>query len=173
MQQQRDFLLQASQQFLPQPPDETWLDQTSPNYDPLRYMAAKADYDKKVGSLQQLQHLSQAEMARMAKEQEQQQRTVREREAKLLLESMPELKKQGVYQKFWADAVETMAEYGFGEDELNATVDHRVYKIFRDLAAYKRARSKLPAVKETVQSKPVLTGKKRMDTQEKSSRPSP
>ena len=170
LQQQRDFLLQASQQFLPQPPDETWLDQTSPNYDPLRYMAAKADYDKKVGSLQQLQHLSQAEMARMAKEQEQQQRTVREREAKLLLESMPELKKQGVYQKFWAEAVETMAEYGFGEDELNATVDHRVYKIFRDLAAYKRARDKLPAVKETVQSKPVLTGKKRMDTQEKSSR---
>ena len=170
LQAQRDFLLQASQQFLPQAPDESWLDQTSPNYDPLRYMSAKAEYDKKVGSLQQLQHLSQAEMARMTQEQQRQQAQVREREAKLLVEAMPELKKPGVYQKFWAEAVDTMAEYGFGEEELNATVDHRVYKIFRDLAAYKRARSKLPAVKETVQSKPVMTGKRRMDTQEKSSR---
>ena len=170
LQAQRDFLLQASQQFLPQPPDESWLDNTSPAFDPLRYMAAKADYDKKVGLLQQLHQMSQAEQARVMQEQQQQTGQLREREAKLLLEAMPELKKQGVYQKFWADAIDVMAEYGYSEEELNSTVDHRVYKIFRDLAAYRRARIKAPTVKETVQSKPVLTGKKRMDPQEKSSR---
>lgn len=170
LQAQRDFLLQASQQFLPQPPDESLLDNQSPNFDPLRYMAIKADYDKKVGALQQLHQMSQAEHGRMTQEQQQQREQVRSREAKLLLEQMPEFKKPDVYKKFWSSAVDVMAEYGFSEEEMNNTVDHRVYKIYRDLAAYQRARSKLPQVKDTVQSKPVLTGKKRMDPQEKSSR---
>lgn len=170
LQAQRDFLLQTSQQFLPQPPDESLLDNQSPNFDPLRYMAAKADYEKKVGSLQQLHQMTQAEQARAVQEQQQQREQLRSREAKLLLESMPELGKPDVYKKFWGDAVETMAEYGYSEEELAAAIDHRNYKVFRDLAAYRRARSKLPAVKETVQSKPVLSGKKRMDPQEKSSR---
>lgn len=170
LQAQRDFLLRASQQFLPQPPDESLLDQSSASFDPLRYMAAKADYEKKVGALQQLQQMSQADIARMEREQQQQKEQMRSREAKALLESMPELGKPEVYKKFWNDTVETMAEYGFSEEELNESIDHRTYKIFRDLAAYRRARKNLPAVKEAVQSKPVLTGKKRMEPQEKSSR---
>jgi hypothetical protein len=170
LQAQRDFLLQASQQFLPQPPDPSMLDQSSANFDPIRYMTAKAEYESKVGALQQLHQMSQADQARAAQEQQQQREQLRSREAKLLLDSMPELGKPDVYKKFWSDAVETMAEYGYSEDELNAAIDHRNYKVFRDLAAYRRARSKLPAVKDTVQSKPVLTGKKRMDPQEKSSR---
>lgn len=170
LQAHRDFLLQASQQFLPQPPDESLLDNQSPSFDPLRYMAAKADYEKKFNALNQLHQMSQAEQARMAQEQHQQREQLRSREAKALLEAMPELKKPEVYKKFWSDAVETMAEYGYSEEELNAAIDHRNYKVFRDLAAYRRARSKLPAVKDAVQSKPVLTGKKRMDPQEKSSR---
>jgi uncharacterized protein YigE (DUF2233 family) len=44
--------------------------------------------------------------------------------------------------------------------------------VYRDLAAYRRARKNLPAVKQAVQSKPVLTGKKRMDPKAKSSRES-
>lgn len=167
---QRDFLLQASQQFLPQPPDESLLDNQSPNFDPLRYMAAKAEYDKKVGALQQLHQMSQADQARMTQEQQQQREQLHQREHKLLLESMPELGKPEVSKKFWADAVDVMADYGFSEQEMHDTLDHRVFRLYRDLAAYKRARSRLPQVKETVQSKPVLSGKKRMDPQEKSSR---
>lgn len=170
LQQQRDFLLQASQQFLPQPPDESLLDNQSPNFDPLRYMAAKADYEKKVGALNQLHQMSQAEQARMTQEQQAQREQLRSREAKALLDTMPELGKPEVYKKFWAEAVDTMSEYGYSQEELNETIDHRTYKIFRDLAAYRRARSKLPAVKDAVQSKPVMTGKKRMDPTEKVSR---
>ncbi len=170
LQEQRDFLLQASQQFLPQPPDESLIDEKSPNYDPFRYMAARVEYEKKIGALNQLHQSSQAEQARMTKEQEQQKEQLRSREAKLLLEAMPELGKPDAYKKFWADAVDTMSEYGFSKEELDAVIDHRTYKIFRDLAAYRRARKNLPAVKNAVQSKPVLTGKKRMEPQEKSSR---
>lgn len=170
LQAQRDFLLQVSQQVLPAPPDESLLNQNSASYDPIRYMAEKADYDRKVGSLTQLQQYSQAEQARIAQEQQRQQKAVHDREAKLLLEAMPELKKPEAYSKFWAEAVDTMAEYGFTPEEMDATVDHRVYKLYRDLAAYRRARKNIPTVKQSVQSKPVLTGKKRMDPKAKSSR---
>jgi hypothetical protein len=170
LQAERDFILRASQQFLPQPPDESLLDQRSTAYDPIRYMTEKAEYDKKVGALQQLQYTAQVEQTRTVQEQQRQQQQLREKEAQRLLEAMPELKKPGVYDKFWADAVDTMSEYGFSQEELDRTMDHRVYKIFRDLSAYRRARKTLPTVKQTMQSKPMLTGGKRMDPKAKTSR---
>ena len=172
LQAQRDFILQVSQQFLPQPPDESLLDQNSTSYDPLRYMAAKHDYDKRVGALTQLQQAAQADQARLTQEQQRTQKELRDREAKLLLDAMPELKKPEVYGKFWSEAVDTMGEYGFSAEELDGAIDHRLYRVYRDLAAYRRARKSLPAVKQAVQSKPVLTGKKRMDPKAKSSRES-
>lgn len=170
LQEQRDFILQVAQQFLPQPPDETLLDGNSPNYDPLRYMSLKADYDKRVEKLTKLQHDTQATQARMTDEQKRQQKELRDREAKLLLDAMPELKKPEVYGKFWTEAVDTMSEYGFSAEELDGAIDHRLYRVYRDLAAYRRARKNLPAVKKDVQSKPLMTGKKRMDPKAKTSR---
>lgn len=172
LQAQRDFILQVAQQFVPQPPDRSMVDQSSPNFDPIRYMAMKEDYDAKVGMLSKLEGATQAEKARMTQEEQQQQKDLSDREAKLLLEAMPELKKPEVYNKFWAEAVDTMAEYGFSSEEMNNSPDHRLYRVYRDLAAYRRARKNLPAVKQAVQSKPVLTGKKRMDPKAKSSRES-
>ena len=172
LQAQRDFILQVSQQFIPQPPDRAMMDQSSPRFDPLGYMAAKEDYDTKVAFLNKLQSEAQAEQGRLSQDQERQQKELRDKEAKLLVEAMPELKKADVYNKFWSEAVATMAEYGFSADEMHSSIDHRLYPIFRDLAAYRRARKNLPAVKQAVQSKPVLTGKKRMDPKAKSSRES-
>jgi len=170
LQEQRDFILQVAQQFLPTPPDESLLDGSSPNYDPLRYMSLKADYDKRVEKLTKLQQDTQATQARTTEEQKRQQKELRDREARLLLEAMPELKKPEVYGKFWTEAVDTMSEYGFSAEELDGAIDHRLYRVYRDLAAYRRARKSLPTVKQAVQSKPVLTGKKRMDPKAKSSR---
>lgn len=170
LQAQRDFILQVSQQFVPQPPDRSLMDQSSPSFDPLRYMALKEDYDTKVGVLTQLQNAAQAEQARASQDEQRKQQELRDKEAKLLVETMPELKKPEVYNKFWSEAVDTMSEYGFSVEEMNSSLDHRLYPIFRDLAAYRRARKNLPTVKQAVQSKPVLTGKKRMDPKAKTSR---
>lgn len=172
LQAQRDFILQVSQQFMPPPPDERLLDQSSTSFDPIRYMALKADYEKRVGTLTQLQQAAQAEQARTAQEQQRQQAEKLDKEAKLLVDAMPELKKPEVYNKFWADAVDTMAEYGFSAEEMTASPDHRLYRVYRDLAAYRRARKNIPTIKQAVQSKPVLTGKKRMDPKAKTSRES-
>ena len=170
LQAEREFVLQLSHQFLPPAPDESLLDQSSASYDPLRYIALKADYDKRVGLLSQLQSKTKGEQARMEQEQQRQLTEVRDREAELLVKAMPELKNRDVYNKFWAESVDTMSEYGFSAEEMNSSPDHRLYRVYRDLAAYRRARQSLPAVKKAVQSKPVLTGKKRMDPKEKGSR---
>jgi hypothetical protein len=170
LQEQRDFILQVAQKFIPQPPDRRMMDPSSPSYDPLSYMTQKEEYEAKVGELTKLQQTSQADQARMSEEQKRQQKELRDREAKLLLEAMPELKKPEVYGKFWTEAVDTMSEYGFSAEELDGAIDHRLYRVYRDLAAYRRARKALPTVKKDVQSKPVLTGKKRMDPKAKSSR---
>lgn len=170
LQEQRDFILQVAQKFIPQPPDRRMMDPSSPSYDPLSYMTQKEEYEAKVGELTKLQQTAQADQARMTEEQKRQQKELRDREAKLLLDAMPELKKPEVYGKFWAEAVDTMSEYGFSAEELDGAIDHRLYRVYRDLAAYRRARKSLPTVKQAVQSKPVLTGKKRMDPKAKSSR---
>jgi hypothetical protein len=170
LQAQRDFILQVSQQYIPQPPDQRMLDQSSPGFDPIGYMAQKADYDKKVDELSKLQSAAQAEQTRTSQEQQKQRKELHDREAQRLLETMPELKKPEVYKKFWGDATETMSEYGFSAEELANALDHRLYPIYRDLAAYRRARKNLPTIKQNVQSKPVLTGKKRMDPKGKTSR---
>jgi hypothetical protein len=170
LQEQRDLILQVAQKFIPQPPDPSMMDDKSPNFDPVGYWRLKDDYERKVGELTQLQQASQATQARATEEQKRQQKELREREAKLLLDAMPELKKPEVYGKFWAEAVDTMGEYGFSAEELDGAIDHRLYRVYRDLAAYRRARKSLPTVKQAVQSKPVLTGKKRMDPKAKSSR---
>lgn len=170
LQEQRDLILQVAQQHLPQPPDPSLLDRNSTSFDPVTYAALKAEYDHQMGVFEKLHHATKSDKDRAAKEQEAQKEQVRKAEAQKLLELMPDLAKPEVQKKFWADTVETMSEYGFSPEELNESNDHRVYQIFRDLTAYRKARSRIPAVKEAIQSKPVLTGKRRMDPKEKTSR---
>jgi hypothetical protein len=172
LQEQRDLILRVAQQFIPQQPDRSLLDRNSPNFDPITYAALKAEYDDRIGAINNLHHTSKAEQDKAAKEQDRQKETMRAAEAERLLKAMPDLAKPEVQKKFWAESVETMAEYGFSQEEMNETIDHRVYRIFRDLTAYRKARNRIPAVKEDIQKKPVLQGKRRMDPKEKSSRES-
>lgn len=170
LQEQRDFILQVAQQYIPQPPDRSLLDRNSTNFDPITYAALKAEYDDRIGVLNNLHNASKSELDKAAQEQKRQKETTRQAEAQRLVQVMPDLAKPEVQKKFWADTIETMAEYGYSQEDLNDAIDHRFYMIFRDLTAYRKARSRIPAVKETMQSKPVLQGKRRMDPTEKTSR---
>lgn len=170
LQEQRDLILQVAQQYLPQPPDRSLLDRNSTSFDPVTYAALKAEYDDRIGLLTQLHNSTKSDQERSVQEQAAQKEQARKAEVQKLLEVMPDLAKPEVQKKFWAETVETMSEYGFTQEELNDSNDHRVYQIFRDLTAYRKARNRIPAVKEAIQSKPVLTGKRRMDPKEKTSR---
>jgi hypothetical protein len=50
-----------------------------------------------------------------------------------------------------------MAEYGFSQEEWNEAIDHRFYMVFRDLTAYRKARNRIPAVKEIPSSQSLFS----------------
>ena len=164
--QQRDFLAQAAQQFMPQPPDKAMRE-----YDPLGYQAAKEDYDERVRVLSQIQAQQHHQQQWVEHERQRQDAELRQQEAARLFEAMPELKDQKVYRKFWDEAVETVADYGFSAEELDQMLDHRFYKAVRDLAKYRKAKASQPKVKQDLQSRPkLIKGGKRMDPKAKTSR---
>lgn len=164
--QQRDFLLQAAQMFLPAAPDKAMMDS-----DPFGYMQAKAEYDERVQLLNQLAYQQNAERSRQAEQGgiEQQQR--RQAEAQRLFEAVPEFRDRKVYDQFWTEANEVMAEYGFSPEELDETDDHRFYVAMRDLVKYRKALKQAPKVKQDIQAKPkLIAGGKRMDPKAKITR---
>ena len=164
--QQRDFLAQAAQQFMPLPPDKAMRE-----YDPLGYQAAKEDYDERVRVLSQIQAQQHHQQQWVEHERQRQDAELRQQEAARLFEAMPELRDQKVYRKFWDEAVETVADYGFSAEELDQMLDHRFYKAVRDLAKYRKAKASQPKVKQDLQNRPkLIKGGKRMDPKAKTSR---
>jgi hypothetical protein len=84
---------------------------------------------------------------------------------------MPELKQPGAYKKFWQDAVETMADYGFSEAELNDASDHRLYRAMSDLTRLRRALKRAPNMPGEIEGRPKLFGGgKRQDPKTRISR---
>jgi len=162
---QRDFLLQVAQRFLPQPPDKTLMET-----DPYGFMQARQDYEERVAALQHMNTLSQADRQRMEQEQARYQHDYVRQEQEALLQSMPELKNPDTYRQFWGETVQTMSDFGFSEDEIANVTDHRIYKVFRALSKFQKAQKAAPVVKQQVQGKPVMAGKKRMDPKAKFSR---
>lgn len=161
--------------LLPRQPDPSLIDT-----DPQLFKAQQADYEFKMGLVAHAQQAAQAEFnaaqaARNAAEQDalHRQLTARQEQQDKLFKEMPELLNANVSRRFQEDAIDTMAGYGFSVDEVNAALfDVRNFGVVRDLNRYRNAVRMVPTVKGAVASKPVLTGKRRMDTAERSARAS-
>ena len=170
--QQRDFVLSAAQRLLPKAPDRAMLDPSSQSFDPIGYTQQKADYDEHMQVLNQLNYQQQAERGRMTEEQKIAANQQRAHEWEQLSSAVPEFKDRKVYERFWGDAVSTMAEkYGFTEQEVSDTIDHRFYIAMRDLVEYHRIKKSIPKVKQEIENKPrIIPGGRRMDPKAKTSR---
>lgn len=164
---QRDFILQAAQQFLPSAPDREMMQS-----DPFGYMQAKADYDEKMQVVNQLLYQQQAEGGRMTEEQQAAVNELKATEAARLMKAEPSFRDRKVYDQFWNDATVTMAEhYGFTPEELAETTDHRMYLAMRDLVKYRKALKQAPKVAQDIKGKPkLMQGSRRMDPKAKTSR---
>lgn len=165
--QQRDFLLQAAQMFLPQEPDDSLLES-----DPIGYWQEKARYDKQAKALNQLQFQRQQDSGRMTEKQQAEYQKRVQQEARKLVETFPEYRDQRVYQQAWSETLDVMQEYGYSPEEVaKASVDHRLYKIYRDLVKLKKAQKAAPKVSQELAAKPkLMQGGKRMDPKAKISR---
>lgn len=158
--QQREFMLQYSQQRLPKDPPREML-QT----DPIGYWQQKADYEDAQKEQSTLEYHRQSEMQRMAQEAEEALVNFKSNEAKQLFEKVPEFRKPEVYNQFWTKATKVMSEkYGIPAEELSEAFDHRYYLIMRDLVRMHDANEKAPSVKQQLQQKPtIIKGGKRTD----------
>jgi hypothetical protein len=159
--------------LLPRQPDQSLIDA-----DPQLFKAQQADYDFKMGLVAHAQQAAQAEFnaaqaARNAAERDivHRQQMARLQQQERLLEIMPELANTNESRRFQEDAIDTMAEYGCSAEELNAMLnDWRNFRIVRDLSRYQKAVKAAPSVRSMVAGMPMLTGNKRMDRAERSSR---
>ena len=148
------------------------LDPSSQSFDPIGYTQQKADYDERMQVLNQLNYQQQAERGRLTEEQKIAANQQRAHEWEQLSTAVPEFKDRKVYERFWGDAVSTMAEkYGFTEQEVSDTIDHRFYIAMRDLVEYHRIKKSIPKVKQEIENKPrIIPGGRRMDPKAKTSR---
>lgn len=164
--QQRDFLLQAAPMFLPKAPDREMMQS-----DPFGYMQAKAEYDEKMQVVNQLLYQKQAEGGRLTEEQKAAENERKATEAAKLMEAVPEFRNRKVYEQFWNDAVDAMAEFGYTPEELAETTDHRHYRIMQVVVKYLQALKKAPQVAQDIKGKPkLMQGSRRMDPKAKTSR---
>ncbi|KRR20369.1 hypothetical protein [Bradyrhizobium retamae] len=163
----------AAHALMPQQPDRSMVD-----VDPQTWKALQDDYEFKVGLLAQAQQAAQAQSsaaqaARNAEERDSSHRWLmaRQQQREALFEAMPELTNANEARRFQEDAIDTIAGYGFSVEELSSSLeDLRNFRIVRDLIRYRKALQSAPKLKGNVAGLPVLTGKKRMDRAERSTR---
>jgi hypothetical protein len=167
LREHRAFLLRVYEQNAPRPPDREMLET-----DPIGYMQARDDYERKAAEWQHMQQFSQAEQQRMQAEMQQQQRAFIEEEKGRMLERIPDFKDPAKLEAFKADAVKFGSEiYEFSPEEVMSVGDSRYLAVLKDAIAYRKLKAKAPAVKQTVQGKPkMLRGSKRVDPQTRNAR---
>lgn len=98
--------------------------------DPAGYVQKKADFDARLGGLQQA-------VAQRNEMQAQHHQEVVQREFKALTEAVPELADPVKAKAFASDFHSTMSSYGFQPNEIQGVVDHRMIKVARDAMLYR------------------------------------
>lgn len=112
---------------------------------PGEYTRQKAIYDSALSQVNQIISMANEPKTVTNTLTEQQQKDVLATESAKLLEAFPQIGKKEGREKFFADTFQTARDFGFSEDELKDTSDHRMFK----LAHYAR----LGLAAETARSK--------------------
>lgn len=171
--QQRDFLLNAQQYFLPQMPQAP--DPYTAETDPLAvndYLLKKDQYEQTMGALNQLYAQQQQSV--------QQQETQRTQDAEKdyanrqseILEHHADLREPDKAKAFDREFIDDfLPHYGLSSDEVKGIVDHRVLSVIRDAMAYRKLKTSKPNAKAKLEGKPpLLKSGKRINPQQKISR---
>jgi hypothetical protein len=154
--QAAQVIQQMAQAVLPTPPDQTLLDRSSDNYDPVAYLEQDAKFQAQQkafqGQYQQYQQYLQQN------QQAQKQALVQQIEAEKqrLAEVMPEVKDPNRRTAIKAELTEALGHYGFEEGELDQIYDSRVILALRDLAKFRKIQAQKPKVKEKSRNAPPI-----------------
>jgi hypothetical protein len=134
-----NFALELVAAHLPQPPDAALIQS-----DPIGYWQQRAEYDERIGQLQQLVA---AKQEADAHRQQETTRAVQERlkgEVEALASAIPELKDPAKSKQVLSEIIEGAKHYGFTQDDVNLADDHRLFLMARDAAAYRKLMANKP-----------------------------
>lgn len=140
--------------------------------DPISHYEQTIARQQAIGKLQQLQ---QAQTAQQQQTQQRQQEGLQQyiqREQQALFEKVPELRENPQKrQEFYENTIlKTAREYGFRDEEVHNTYDHRLVLMMRDAAAYRALQAQKPvAEKKTQNAAPVVRPGKRVSASEQKS----
>jgi hypothetical protein len=147
---------------VPQPPDPTLMDSSSPNYDPLRFMEEEARFKQKMGVIQST---LQQEEAKQAEAQRQQKEAVEQRriqEQEKLHRAIPKLKDAAYRDTLVADIKSIIpAKYGLDASEVLALENAGAMQIVIDAIKYQKALAKGKTVVQELPTRPKLEGRQR------------
>jgi hypothetical protein len=150
------------QQFLPQPPDRSMLDERSENYDPQRFYALKAYHDEYVAHAQKIHAtIAQATQGEAGVMSEAEKLEI-ERETRATARYIPEWSKPETREAKKAEILAPLkAKYGLTDEDVAGITSHKAWRILADHAKTLGVEAKAPEIRKTVQEKAakIVNGK--------------
>lgn len=143
--------VQMATKYLPPEPDPSLL-YTDPN---LHY-AMQEQRKAAVAELQEVHNRQVQAKAQWEQQRNQSLRSYVEQERQQLMQAMPELKDEKARVAFQTEIVATAKAYGFTDQDVGQVYDHRLLKMAKDAAAYRKLMSEKPKVEAKVQSAPPV-----------------
>jgi hypothetical protein len=143
----------VSKLFNPQPPNVAMLDQNSASYDPDGYRSAYQAYEQAKAAVERIR----SEHEQLVKDQEAEQSALMKahlaKEAAALHKAWPEIRSPEVAKQ----VAETLKrDYGFTDQEIAATSDHRMFLVIRDAMAFRASKAKEAEAVKVVRKLPKL-----------------
>ena len=161
IQQERELVWAYAQHHMPQPPDPSLMDSTSPNYNPLEYIEQNTKYEQAMGRVQVIWQRKQAEEQEQQKQQQTQFVEFFKWNKAELEKKLPFLKDDAKKEAFKKELEEWGGKaYNLKPEETNR-LDYREYLILRDAIAYQKLKAKSKPVREQIAATPKLEPKQR------------
>lgn len=160
--QQRDAVLAYAQQHMPQEPDPSMMDSSSPNYNPLEFLEQRTRYDRTMGQLNAIWQEREAEQHQAQAEQQKQVQSIRAQEQVKLYQALPKLKDEAKKSAFIEDIKTILPKsYGISAEEVLGLNSAAAMHIVHDALAYRKALERGKAVVKELPAKPKLEGRQR------------
>lgn len=142
-----------SKLFNPTPPNQNLANPNHPDYDPQAYWQQQQAFEQNKQAIEKIK----AEHEALTKEQAQHQQAAMNaylaREQQALYKAWPEAKSPEVAKKVHETLKST---YGFTEQEINGTTDHRMFLVIRDAMEFRASKAKEAEHVKVVRKLPKL-----------------
>ncbi len=139
--------------FNPAEPDPNLANPNHPNYDPQSYWAAKEAHDRSKTAIEQIRKEYEAEKAKQDEQTKLLLNAYMAREREALYKAWPEAKSPETAKKV-SEALKSV--YGFTDQEIANTSDHRMFLVIRDALEFRASKAKEAAAVKVVRKLPKL-----------------